>query len=106
MQCEVHVHWQKEESLLAVHEAQTPVWRHDRAANDGSQLVENSIGSGAHQEVEVQHTTSYSPLHPCLCQHHIHGIAVEKQHTMCCAICKQTKQSTGPGQNHGRPHMT
>ena len=78
---------QQVQALLALHETHAPVWGHDRAANDGRQLLHDCIGRGAHEKVEVKDTPSDTPLNAVLRQHHVHCIAVDQRNPMRLAAC-------------------
>lgn len=78
---------------LAVHETEAPVGRHEGASYNGRKLLQHSVWGGAHEEVEVKVATNDPVADFALCQHDVHAMAVQQQHTMRGTTCSTFQQS-------------
>ena len=74
-------------SILALHEPQTPIRRHDRATNNAGELVQHIHGAGAQQEVEVQDAANRPELQGVAGDGNVHAVAVHEHHSMGHAAC-------------------
>lgn len=75
---------------LALHEPQAPVGRHDWAANNAGELIEDVHGARAQEEVEVQDTANCSELQRVAGEDDLHAVAIHEHHSVCQAACRDT----------------
>jgi hypothetical protein len=80
---------------LALHETQAPIGRHDRASNDGSELIKDSSRGGARHHIHINNASREAPLNPLGRDGHLHAVAIQHHDTMSLSICVPTSVSEG-----------
>lgn len=81
---------------LALVEAQAPVGRHLRPANDGCHLLHDQSRRGSCKDVQLNYAACDPPLYRILAQYHVHAVAAEQQYAMGTAICRRMSADYSP----------